>query len=268
MPKRKDIKKIMVIGSGPIIIGQAAEFDYSGTQACKALREEGYKVVLVNSNPATIMTDPDMADAIYIEPLTPEILAEIIRKEKPDGLLPTIGGQTGLNLAVAVDKLGVLKDCNVKVLGTSIKAIQDGEDRQLFKDLMKRINEPIPKSKTVNTVEGAKEFVKKNGEFTVNIALIKDNTPILGVVYVPVKDLVYYGDENGSFKETGVHYLDWTITYLTKTRTAREIIVVVGWEGLLEDINYTVNQELVDLILESRKYLLELLTNISSWSIC
>jgi len=163
MPKRKDIKKIMVLGSGPIIIGQAAEFDYSGTQACKALREEGYEVVLVNSNPATIMTDPDMADAIYIEPLTPKVLADIIRKEKPDGLLPTIGGQTGLNLAVAVNKMGVLKECNVEVLGTSIASIEEGEDRELFKKLMKRINEPIPKSRTVTTVEEAKSFVKEVG---------------------------------------------------------------------------------------------------------
>jgi carbamoyl-phosphate synthase large subunit len=163
MPKRTDIKKIMVIGSGPIVIGQAAEFDYSGTQACKALREEGYKVVLVNSNPATIMTDPDMADATYIEPLTPEILAEIIRKEKPDGLLPTIGGQTGLNLAVAISKMGVLKECSVEVLGTSIASIEEGEDRELFKKLMKKIGEPIPKSATVNTVEEAKKFVSEIG---------------------------------------------------------------------------------------------------------
>ena len=132
----------MVIGSGPIIIGQAAEFDYSGTQACKALREEGYKIVLVNSNPATIMTDPDMADAIYIEPLTPETLAEIIRKERPDGLLPTIGGQTGLNLAVALSKMGILKKYNVEVLGTPIRSIEEGEDRELFKNLMKKIGEP------------------------------------------------------------------------------------------------------------------------------
>src|SRR6056300_1735485 len=118
MPKRKDLKKILVVGAGPIIIGQACEFDYSGTQACKALREEGYKVVLINSNPATIMTDPDMADSIYIEPLTPEVLIEIIKKEKPDGLLPTIGGQTGLNLAVAIAKTGILDECNVEVLGT------------------------------------------------------------------------------------------------------------------------------------------------------
>jgi carbamoyl-phosphate synthase large subunit len=161
MPKRKDIKKILVIGSGPIVIGQAAEFDYSGTQACKALREEGYKVVLVNSNPATIMTDPDMADAIYIEPLTPEVLADIIRKEKPDGLLPTMGGQTGLNLAVAISKTGVLEECKVQVLGTPIQAIEDGEDRELFKKLMIKIKEPIPKSKTVTTLADAKDFVKE-----------------------------------------------------------------------------------------------------------
>jgi len=160
MPKRTDIKKILVIGSGPIIIGQAAEFDYSGTQACKALREEGYKVVLVNSNPATIMTDPDMADAVYIEPLTPETLIEIIKKEKPDGLLATIGGQTGLNLAVAISKTGILKEYNVEVLGTSIEAIENGEDRELFKNLMKKIGEPIPVSKTVNTVEDAQKFTK------------------------------------------------------------------------------------------------------------
>ena len=163
MPKRTDIKKILVIGSGPIVIGQAAEFDYSGTQACKALKEEGYKVVLINSNPATIMTDPDMADAIYIEPLTPEVLIEIIRKERPDGLLPTIGGQTGLNLAVAISKTGILEECNVEVLGTSIASIEEGEDRELFKKLMQKIGEPIPISKTVNTVKGAKEFVKEIG---------------------------------------------------------------------------------------------------------
>ncbi len=163
MPKRTDLKKIMVIGSGPIVIGQAAEFDYSGCQACKALREEGYKVVLVNSNPATIMTDPDMADAIYIEPLNVEILIQIIRKERPDGLLPTLGGQTGLNLAEELHKSGILKECNVEVLGTSIKAIEDGEDREKFKQLMKDIGEPIPKSATVNTLEGAKNYVKKIG---------------------------------------------------------------------------------------------------------
>src|SRR3989339_283072 len=163
MPKRTDITSIMVIGSGPIVIGQAAEFDYSGTQACKALREEGYKVVLINSNPATIMTDPDMADAIYIEPLNVETLSRIIRKERPDGLLPTMGGQTGLNLAEQLYKSGVLDECNVEVLGTSVKAIEDGEDREKFKQLMLSIGEPVPKSKTVNKIEEAKEFVNEIG---------------------------------------------------------------------------------------------------------
>jgi len=163
MPKRTDIKKILVIGSGPIIIGQAAEFDYSGTQACKALREEGYKVVLVNSNPATIMTDPNIADTIYIEPLTPEIVADIIRKEKPDGLLPTMGGQTGLNLAFKLHKLGVLDEVGVKVLGTSVHAIEEGEDRDKFKELMIKIGEPVPKSKAVLSLKDAEEFVKVIG---------------------------------------------------------------------------------------------------------
>ena len=163
MPKRTDINKILVIGSGTIIIGQAAEFDYSGTQACKALKEEGYKVILVNSNPATIMTDPDIADKIYIVPLTTEILAEIIRKEKPDGLLATMGGQTGLNLAVQLYKLGVLDEVGVNVLGTSIKAIENGEDRDKFRDLMKSINEPIPKSKAITEFSSAMDFVNQIG---------------------------------------------------------------------------------------------------------
>ena len=161
--KRTDIKKIMVLGSGPIVIGQAAEFDYSGTQACKALREEGYKVILVNSNPATIMTDSDVADVIYIEPLNVEILSEIIRKERPEGLLPTIGGQTGLNLAQQLDKSGVLKECDVEVLGTSIEAIEEGEDREKFKQLMIEIKEPIPKSATTESLQGAKDFVEQVG---------------------------------------------------------------------------------------------------------
>src|SRR5512135_1977105 len=127
MPKRKDLKKIMIIGAGPIVISQACEFDYSGTQACKALKEEGYKVVLVNSNPATIMTDPQFADATYIEPVTPEIVEKIIAKERPDALLPTLGGQTGLNVAVAVAKRGVLKKYGVEMIGADRKAIEKAE---------------------------------------------------------------------------------------------------------------------------------------------
>lgn len=163
MPKRTDIKRIMVIGSGPIVIGQAAEFDYSGTQACKALREEGYEVILVNSNPATIMTDTDVADKIYIEPLNVEILSKIVRKEMPQGLLGTIGGQTGLNLTKQLHDCGVLEECKVDVLGTSIKAIEYGEDREKFKELIKGINEPLPDSAVATTFEEAESFLKKNG---------------------------------------------------------------------------------------------------------
>lgn len=152
MPKRTDIKKILLIGSGPIIIGQACEFDYSGTQACKALREEGYKVVLVNSNPATIMTDPEMADATYIEPLTADIVEMIIAKERPDALLPTIGGQTALNLAVALSEKGVLDKYNVELIGAKLHAIKKAEDRELFKEAMQKIGLEVPKSTAVTSM--------------------------------------------------------------------------------------------------------------------
>ena len=136
--KRTDIETILVIGSGPIIIGQAAEFDYAGTQACLALKEEGYRVILVNSNPATIMTDPEIADRIYIEPLTVEFLTRIIRTERPDALLPTLGGQTALNLAVELAESGILEQFQVEILGTKLSSIQQAEDRQQFRDLMKK----------------------------------------------------------------------------------------------------------------------------------
>ncbi|MDX6277655.1 MAG: carbamoyl-phosphate synthase large subunit, partial [Nocardioidaceae bacterium] len=133
MPKREDLKSIMVIGSGPIVIGQACEFDYSGTQACRVLREEGIRVILVNSNPATIMTDPEFADATYIEPITPEFVEKVIAKERPDALLATLGGQTALNAAIALDKAGVLKKYDVELIGASIEAIEKGENRESFK---------------------------------------------------------------------------------------------------------------------------------------
>ena len=136
MPKRQDIKKVLLIGSGPIQIGQAAEFDFSGSQACKSLREEGIEVVLVNSNPATIMTDPDTADRIYIEPLVPEIVAKIIEKERPDGIVAGIGGQTGLNITSELAEMGVLEKFDVEVLGTSVLSIKEAEDRDLFKQAM------------------------------------------------------------------------------------------------------------------------------------
>lgn len=163
MPKRSDIHKILVIGSGPIVIGQAAEFDYAGTQACLALREEGYEVVLVNSNPATIMTDTDIADKVYMEPLNLEYVAKIIRHERPDAILPSLGGQTGLNLAVQLAKKGVLDECNVEILGTSFDSIERAEDRELFKDLCQRLGEPVLPSVIANTMEEGIAAARKIG---------------------------------------------------------------------------------------------------------
>ena len=144
MPKRTDLKRILVIGSGPIVIGQACEFDYSGTQACKALRAEGLEVILVNSNPATIMTDPEIADRTYVEPLTPEVLEQIIARERPDALLPTVGGQTALNLAVALAENGMLAKYGVELIGASVDAIKVAEDRLKFKDAMRAIGIDVP----------------------------------------------------------------------------------------------------------------------------
>ena len=163
MPKRNDIKSILVIGSGPIVIGQACEFDYSGTQACKALKEEGYKVILVNSNPATIMTDPDFSHRTYVEPLTPEILEKIIDKEKPDALLPTIGGQTALNLAMKLDELGVLKKYNVELIGASINSIDKAEKREKFKIAMEKIGLRVPKSIIVTNLDQGLKDISKIG---------------------------------------------------------------------------------------------------------
>ena len=161
MPIDKDIKKILIIGSGPIQIGQAAEFDYSGSQACKSIKEEGIKTVLINSNPATIQTDMDMADKVYVEPLTPEIVAKIIEKEKVDAILPTMGGQTGLNIATGLEEMGVLE--GIKVIGSSIQTIKDVEDRDLFGNFMNRLNEPIPRCKAVESVDKALEAVEEIG---------------------------------------------------------------------------------------------------------
>ena len=163
MPLIEGLKKVMVIGSGPIIIGQAAEFDYAGTQACRALREEGLEVVLINSNPATIMTDSNMADRIYIDPLTPEFVTKVLKKEKPDGLLPTLGGQIGLNMALQLAKLGVLEETGVQLLGTPLESIIKAEDREGFKSMMQNINEPIPESEIVSSVEDAIKFAEKVG---------------------------------------------------------------------------------------------------------
>ncbi|MGZ3579163.1 MAG: carbamoyl phosphate synthase preATP-grasp domain-containing protein, partial [Syntrophales bacterium] len=153
MPKRNDLKKILIIGSGPIIISQACEFDYSGTQACKALKEEGYQVILINSNPATIMTDPEMADRTYVEPIIPEAVAKIIAKERPDALLSTMGGQTGLNTAVAVAESGALERYGVEMIGASLKVIQKAEDREKFRNAMERIGLRVPRSGFARTMD-------------------------------------------------------------------------------------------------------------------
>ncbi|MCM8760435.1 MAG: carbamoyl-phosphate synthase subunit L, partial [Candidatus Omnitrophica bacterium] len=163
MGKRTDIKKILIIGSGPIVIGQACEFDYAGSQACKALKEEGYKVVLVNSNPATIMTDPEIADATYVEPLIPEVLEKITEKERPQAILPTLGGQTGLNLATQLAEKGVLKRYNVELIGANYSAIKKAEDRELFKKSMRKIGLDVPESEIASSIEEGVSVVKKIG---------------------------------------------------------------------------------------------------------
>ncbi|WP_340695243.1 carbamoyl-phosphate synthase large subunit [Hydrogenobacter thermophilus] len=163
MPKRNDIKKILIIGSGPIVIGQAAEFDYSGTQACKALKEEGYSIVLVNSNPATIMTDPSVADRTYIEPLSADVLEEIIKIERPDALLPTLGGQTALNLAVKLYEEGILEKHGVELIGANYQAIKKGEDRELFRESMRKIGLKVPESAVISSTEDGLSAIKEIG---------------------------------------------------------------------------------------------------------
>ena len=163
MAKRTDIKKVLIIGSGPIVIGQAAEFDYAGTQACLALKEEGYEVILCNSNPATIMTDTQIADKVYMEPLTLEYIAKILRYERPDAIVPGIGGQTGLNLAMQLEKKGILKECGVQLLGTSSTSIEKAEDRELFKEMCESIGEPVIPSEITYSLDEAKEAAKNIG---------------------------------------------------------------------------------------------------------
>ena len=179
MPKRTDLKRILVIGSGPIVIGQACEFDYSGTQACKALRDEGLEVILVNSNPATIMTDPELSDRTYVEPLTVAAVEQVIARERPDAILPTVGGQTALNLAIDLDKAGVLKKYNVELIGASINAIEVAEDRLKFKEAMRSIQIDVPDSRYAGSMEQALAAVQELGfpsiirpSFTLGLSLI------------------------------------------------------------------------------------------------
>src|SRR5438067_2649361 len=163
MPRRNDLHRILIVGSGPIVIGQACEFDYSGAQACKALRSDGYEVVLINSNPATIMTDPNLADRTYVEPLSVEFAAEIIRRERPDALLSTVGGQTGLNLSMALAEAGILDKYGVELIGAKIDSIKKAEDRLLFKDAMRKIGLETPQSQLINSIPAGREFAERIG---------------------------------------------------------------------------------------------------------
>lgn len=159
MPRREDIRSVLILGSGPIVIGQACEFDYSGTQAAKALKEKGIRVILLNSNPATIMTDPDLADATYVEPMTVPVVQKILEKEKPDAILPTVGGQTALNLALACNGAGLLEKYNVELIGAKVDAIKKAEDRELFKKAMEKIGVRVPASGLANNLTDAAEII-------------------------------------------------------------------------------------------------------------
>ncbi len=236
MPRRNDIHKILIIGSGPIIIGQACEFDYSGTQACKALKKEGYEIVLVNSNPATIMTDPGMADRTYIEPLTVESLEKIIAQERPDALLPNLGGQTGLNLASSLYKAGILKKYKVEVIGVKADAIERGEDREVFKETMKQLGIPVPRSEIAHTVEQAQEIASRIG---------------LPVVVRPAYTLggtgggiAYNGEE---LKVIATRGLAMSIVHQVLIEEA-----VIGWEELeLEVVRDKNNQKITVCFIEN-----------------
>jgi len=214
MPKRKDIKKILIIGSGPIVIGQACEFDYSGSQACKALREEGYEVVLVNSNPATIMTDPEMAESVYIEPITPDCVEKIIERERPDAILPTVGGQTALNTAVKLHELGVLEKYNVKLIGANIESIEKAEDRDLFKKAMIKIGIDVPRSFIVTSLE---EAVRVMDELSL---------PII------IRSAFTLGGSGGNIVYNKEDYLDMVLRGIDESPIHQVIIEesVLGWK--------------------------------------
>ncbi len=214
MPKREDIKSILVIGAGPIVIGQACEFDYSGTQACRALKEEGYRVVLVNSNPATIMTDIEFADATYIEPITPEYVQKIIEREKPDALLPTMGGQTALNIAVALAESGILERNGVELIGAKLRAIRKAENREFFSDAMKKIGLEMAKGRFVRNEKEAKEALEEIG---------------LPIVIRPSFTL---GGTGGGFAETKADYYDAVRRGLTESPISEVLVeeCLSGWK--------------------------------------
>ncbi len=220
MPKRTDISSILIVGAGPIIIGQACEFDYSGTQACKALREEGYRIVLVNSNPATIMTDPDMADATYVEPITPEIVAKIIEKERPDAILPTMGGQTALNCALSLQKMGVLAKYGVQMIGATAEAIDKAEDRSLFRDAMTKIGLDTPKSALANASSAKKADREK---YLAEVARIEEanSDPQARAAAVAAFEAKWQAGEADRRKRYGEHALGQALIALAEVGLPR-----------------------------------------------
>src|SRR5262245_6913685 len=214
MPKREDLKTILIIGAGPIVIGQACEFDYSGTQACKALKEEGYRVVLVNSNPATIMTDPEFADRTYIEPITPDVVERIIAVERPDALLPTVGGQTALNLALELARRGVLERHGVQLIGANVAAIRKAEDRDFFKEAMLRIGLEVPKSGFATSLDEAAAVLRDVG---------------LPAIIRPSRTL---GGTGGSIAETEAEY-EAAVAWGVEASPIRQVLIeesIAGWK--------------------------------------
>ena len=236
MPKRTDLRKVMVIGSGPIVIGQAAEFDYAGTQACRALREEGLSVVLVNSNPATIMTDTNMADKVYVEPLTVEFLTKIIARERPDGLLPTLGGQTGLNMATKLARKGVLEEYHVELLGTPLESIEKAEDREHFKNLMQEIGEPVPESAIAESMTDVKEFAEE-----MEAAEARTGMPAYPIIVRPAYTL---GGTGGGIAFTWEELHDISVRGFRMSMTQQLLLerCLLGWK----EIEYEVMRDGAD----------------------
>ena len=244
MPKRTDIKKVMVIGSGPIVIGQACEFDYSGTQACKALKEEGYEVVLVNSNPATIMTDPQMADRTYIETLVIENIEKIIERENPDALLPNLGGQTGLNTSARLSKEGILDKYNVQLIGVKADTIERGEDRLTFKETMNRLNIEMPKSTITHSVEEAEKIANEDVETCKKIGqygneLIKDKDKILTHCNAGALATVDYGTALAPIR-TAHNSGKKIFVFVDETRPRCQGSRLTAWELLQENIPHAI----------------------------
>ncbi|MGR3632244.1 MAG: carbamoyl-phosphate synthase large subunit, partial [Limimaricola soesokkakensis] len=227
MPKRTDIRSIMIIGAGPIVIGQACEFDYSGAQACKALREEGYRVILVNSNPATIMTDPGLADATYIEPITPEVVAKIIEKERPDALLPTMGGQTGLNTSLALADMGVLEKFGVEMIGAKREAIEMAEDRKLFREAMDRIGLENPKA----TIITAPKLANGKRDLNAGVSLAIDALEEIGLPAI-IRPAFTLGGTGGGVAYNRAEYEHYCRTGMDASPVGQILVdeSLLGWK--------------------------------------